>query len=442
MWLLLPALLGALGGAAEVTRPRGVPLSQLHFYEDPERFTCLDGSATVAAAWVNDDYCDCADGSDEPGTAACPDGHFHCSNVGHRPQDIPSGHVNDGVCDCCDASDEYASGAACENTCKELGRREREDMERVAAVAREGFRLKQQLIVEATQRRQEQEARLAELRGGRGGLSERVAALRAAKEAAEGPERAAREEQRRRWQAEQQAAAEATEATETFGRLDTDGDGLLTVTELRGHPELDGDGDGAVSEDEAQALLGGDAAPVDVVTFRQRLWAGVKERLGTQEGSVTPPQVPPPALEQELGLDFGPQGEFSYLYRECYELETSDGGVSYLYRECYELETSEYIYRLCPFKRVSQKPKHGGAETNLGTWGSWSGAEGERFSTMRYEQGTGCWQGPSRSTTVRLACGTRTAVTATAEPSRCEYLMELETPAACGAPPPGAHDEL
>jgi hypothetical protein len=41
-------------------------LSEMSFYTG-EKFTCLDGSATMTMDWVNDDYCDCRDGSDEPG---------------------------------------------------------------------------------------------------------------------------------------------------------------------------------------------------------------------------------------------------------------------------------------------------------------------------------------------------------------------------------------
>ena len=41
-----------------------------------------DGSDSVPFDMVNDDYCDCKDGSDEPGTAACPNGSFYCSNRG------------------------------------------------------------------------------------------------------------------------------------------------------------------------------------------------------------------------------------------------------------------------------------------------------------------------------------------------------------------------
>ena len=85
---------------------RGVPRSLFSVYEGKDKkFTCLDKKGTINLSQINDDFCDCADGSDEPGTSACSNGRFYCINKGYRGKYLPSMYVNDGVCDCCDGSD-------------------------------------------------------------------------------------------------------------------------------------------------------------------------------------------------------------------------------------------------------------------------------------------------------------------------------------------------
>ncbi|XP_029996538.1 glucosidase 2 subunit beta [Sphaeramia orbicularis] len=514
-YLLLLLSLGV--SAVEVQRPRGVPLSKRQFYEEGKPFTCLDGSRTIPFDRVNDDYCDCQDGSDEPGTAACPNGSFHCTNAGFRPAFIPSSRINDGICDCCDTTDEYNSGAACQNTCRELGRKERESLQKMAEIAKEGFMLKQQLIQEAKRGLEEKKGKLAEVQTSKKDLEDKVEALRSVKEAAEQPEKEAKERHLKAWEDQKAVIRKEKDMAKmaaVFLELDADADGSVSVAELLLHSELDQDSDGTFTETEAQGLLGG-VDKVDTVAF-EAVWSNIKDKyISEAKADTTAPvetpqeetresvsdtdseQYPeddipedeeeededdededpddgeyksPPTtrtqekkddedegtmppydqetqnlidtaqkarnefdeaeralrevddqirnIEKEISFDFGPSAEFGYLYNQCYELTTS-----------------EYIYRLCPFSRVSQKPKYGGSETSLGTWGKWAGPDDNVYSVMKYEHGTGCWQGPNRSTTVKLTCGKETVVTSTSEPSRCEYLMEFTTPAVCQEPP-------
>ncbi|KAI5451340.1 hypothetical protein NCC49_001934 [Naganishia albida] len=108
---------------------RGVdPALISHYPSSPSQpFHCLsDPSVTVPFRAINDDYCDCPDGSDEPGTSACshlPGRKFWCANEGHVPSWVFASRVNDGICDpeCCDGSDEYDSPADCPNICAQVG---------------------------------------------------------------------------------------------------------------------------------------------------------------------------------------------------------------------------------------------------------------------------------------------------------------------------------
>lgn len=477
---------------ASENKLRGVPLLRRSFYDPAKDFTCLDGSDTIPYSLVNDDYCDCADGSDEPGTSACPNGMFYCVNKGHKPLDLLSSRVNDGICDCCDGSDEYDSSAQCSNTCDELGKRAREEKKLKLERQEAGYKRKLEYISDGEKGRAERHDRLAELKAEIGMLDAELKTLEDAKNAAEEPEKLAKEEQDKKWEEERQArqaAEKEAQARKGFEMLDVNKDNLISIEELQQSNKPD-DG-GIVSKEEAIDYLGGEE-PLDFDTFYAMAWDKVNANIDLaveDEPTKSVDEIIKDELdeikdeESEDDFDFEEDEENNnkedrvydeatqalidiadkarkeyqeardkkqQLEREVQEAEKfleMDFGKNNefisLYEQCYEYTDREYTYKLCLFQKCTQRNKNGGSETSLGVWGHWDGPGDDRYSRMKYENGEKCWNGPSRSTVVKLKCGAEEKVTAAMEPNRCEYLIEFITSAICQPVDHSAyHEEL
>lgn len=168
-------------------------LTVAKFYKDVETFTCISNPAIkIPIARLNDDYCDCPDGSDEPGTAACaylsplspaqPPSFkagqanstpalpgFYCKNKGHIPSYIPFTNVNDGACDydlCCDGSDEYehVGGIKCEDQCAKIGKEWKKQDEIRQKSVNAARQRRTELIADAGRLRKEVEDRITTLK--------------------------------------------------------------------------------------------------------------------------------------------------------------------------------------------------------------------------------------------------------------------------------------
>lgn len=143
---------GPIRGAAPKVQPRYAALRA------EGRFECFDGGGSFDAfAVVNDEYCDCPYGSDEPGTSACSGGpagaeglRFACgwarAEGGAAPAWasalVRAAAVNDGICDCCGGEDEWDGVIACADRCDEL--RAAEAVEASKALA--GSRAREKLM--------------------------------------------------------------------------------------------------------------------------------------------------------------------------------------------------------------------------------------------------------------------------------------------------------
>ncbi|XP_023321352.1 glucosidase 2 subunit beta [Eurytemora carolleeae] len=520
----------------ESIRPRGVRVELASFYNPADEFSCLDGSGTIPFIQVNDDYCDCDDGSDEPGTSACPNGKFYCDNKGHNPLLIPSSRVNDGICDCCDGSDEWEAGSACEDTCLELGRAAREEAEAQAKIALQGFRIKQDMINEGKVLQDERAGKVADKEMMKLQLESQKEAVRLEKEAAEAPEKEALdfyrqlEEEENKKKEEEDKKKKDEEAEQYFLALDLDKDGYISRVELQTRTGLDTNKDGEVSEDEVNFFLAGHEQ-FDLEIFKTTGFTLLKPYLDLEQQNSEPesasntessddtesvsvptpedPQVYDPwranQAKEEEGIEAGedeydddeddkddvdydisdsppadssthkPQVEDKYdektrgliaaaeeirkkyqdVERQLNDIdrdiknikEVMEKDFGYenefvvLSGQCFEYTDNEYVYKMCPFDSASQRSKNGGGETRLGSWGEWLGSQENRYTQMKFTGGAQCWNGPQRSATIILHCGTENQLTAVSEPNRCEYEMHFVTPAACHNPS-STHDEL
>ncbi len=133
--------------------------------------------------------------------------------------------------------------------------------------------------------------------------------------------------------------------------------------------------------------------------------------------------------EEDLKKDYGPDDVFRALQGRCVERDSG-----------------EYTYEHCFLDTTKQKSKKGGGHTGMGTFsrvekirvdeelpadGKGLGS-GERYA-LQYENGQHCWNGPSRSTQVMLACAEKDELWRIVEEEKCVYRMEMGTPAVCGA---------
>ncbi|KAJ3308441.1 hypothetical protein HDV04_001222 [Boothiomyces sp. JEL0838] len=114
--------------AAQTYQIRGVEQSQKELYV--KNFSCLDKSNPNAV--VNDDFCDCDDGSDEPGSLGLIQGRQHARME-----------------NCCDGSDEYLKLTKCPDTCGELHQAYLQEQARLEEIRKLGAQKKMELIANA-----------------------------------------------------------------------------------------------------------------------------------------------------------------------------------------------------------------------------------------------------------------------------------------------------
>jgi len=134
----------------------------------------------------------------------------------------------------------------------------------------------------------------------------------------------------------------------------------------------------------------------------------LKESISAQEQKLS-------KLNPNVTLDLGPNDDFLYLLYSDKIIFTDE-------------QFNLYTYHLYPFREIIQRSILSKDESHLlGKWIRWK----NQYNEMLYDKGEVCWNGPPRSTRVKLTCGTEEKIEHISEPGKCEYEISLITSSAC-----------
>ncbi|KAK9786586.1 hypothetical protein WJX73_004059 [Symbiochloris irregularis] len=208
-----------LSASAVTGTLRGVdPALAERYTSKGSSFKCFDGSKSMPHKRINDNYCDCIDGSDEPGSSACWNGRFYCRNRGYEPKVVNSSMVDDGICDCCDGTDEQPG--KCMDTCLEAGAAARAELKARTAAAVAGARVRDGYIKRAKIARAEWDAHLKRVDMKHAEQKKKADAAKAKKEAVEAAEKQEREVREAREKVEREEREKAQKEAEAAKQLE------------------------------------------------------------------------------------------------------------------------------------------------------------------------------------------------------------------------------
>ncbi len=484
MLLLSLASLASLAlEPARAAAIRGVAPSKAHLYQptDGNLFRCLDGSQTIPYARLNDDYCDCPDGSDEPGTSACPNGTFFCVNTGHIPSTIPSSYVNDGTCEaqCCDGSDEWLGIVSCPNICEEKHKeysaieRERESVRSAGWKIREGWVHKavglrtkiEEDIVRKTVRLESTRINLKDRQHALEKIESQVQLHRKPNAAAEAivqykeAIKTLRKQIKNREARLEQYKDLMKGLAEGYNPNYQDMAVKYAVEEVKQWPDLDLSElsdetldtleaavyDSYIESSHDIPLQSGNARFTAVTRFvskigLSRIWNPLIETLQknmlTQTSFKTSGATTQDTSEVnnvKVHLE-STQSQINTLESDIKDLKDSlsrNYGPDDIYRalagECVSAELGGYTYEVCFLGSINQKSAT--MTTLVGTW-----HHIDEHGALVFEGGQRCWNGPERSARVQISCGARHEVLRVKEAQKCEYIITMKSPAACGPP--------